>query len=556
MGKMAEIEISIEKMSGKPVLYRDAGSVLSLKSEEFHEKHLCDGIVLNLGEACVYGCEFCYVEASSIWQAPPVLKAHYDKTGTKYKFSDVVIRRKDAIKLLKGQLFDSEDKRKFDDPGDTRVVFSSTTVDVAANMELLAETAEACNLILKNTPWQIRLLSKSNLLHKLMADKMISDDYRDRIIFGFSTGTLDDAVAKAIETGTPLMSKRLKSLYWLQDNGFRTFGMICPSLPQREYDRFSKEICGAIRSDLCEHVWAEVINVRGASLTKTLAALRRAKLIDEAAMLEEVSGPKSKATWEEYARATFEAHAVNVPPEKLRFLQYVAKGTDTWWAPMRERGAVLVGKVAKELNLTTTPAVSFAPLSVADRKYLAIREQIVTSGIRASIAAAQALFEIRYYQEGILWRRSFPTFEAYCRAKWEYGKAHSYRLVECGGFVHDLESQSPKGDSDTWMPRSETHVRPLLALPKDERVSRWKEIVAETPPAELTGRQVSKLAKQYGGGDVVVAKRAPAKESVKSRRAHAVDALRRLESAVEDLSQSEEIKTLLSRVERMIEVSK
>lgn len=558
MGKMnpkAEMQpVSIEKMRGKPVLYRDAITVLSLKSREFQEKHLCDGIVLNLGEACVYGCEFCYVESSSIWQAPPVLKAHNDKAGTEYKFSDVVIRRKDAIQLLKGQLYDSKDKRKFDDPGDTRVVFSSSKVDVAANMELLRETAEACNLILENTHWQIRLLSKSNLLHRLISDNMISDEYRHRIIFGFSTGTLEDSVAKAIETGTPLVSQRLKSLHWLQDREFRTFGMICPSLPQSDYAKFSREICREIRSNLCEHVWAEVINVRGASLTKTLEALRRHKRHDEADMVESVSGPGSSDRWEQYARATFEAHADNVSPEKLRFLQYVAKGAADWWAPMRKCGAVLIGAEAKTLRLTTIPCASVAPLSLADREYLATREQIVTSGIRASIAAAQALFEIHGYENGILWRRSFSTFEAYCRAKWEYGKAHAYRLVECGEFVDELASQSPKGDSDAWMPKSEGHVRPLLALPKEERVIRWKEIVAETPPAELTGRQVTKLTKQHAG-DGVGEKPTPARQSAKSRRSQAVAALRRLEFAVQDLSNAEEIKPLLRRVERMIEES-
>ena len=62
------------------------------------------------------------------------------------------------------------------------------------------------------------------------------------------------------------------------------------------------------------------------------------------------------------------------------------------------------------------------------------------------------------------------------------------------------------------------------------------------------------LARQHGGDGVVVEKPAPAKQSVKSRRAYAVAALRRLELAVRNLSQSAEIKTLLSRVVRMIEV--
>ncbi|MCF7733312.1 MAG: hypothetical protein K9N23_16605 [Akkermansiaceae bacterium] len=92
------------------------------------------------------------------------------------------------------------------------------------------------------------------------------------------------------------------------------------------------------------------------------------------------------------------------------------------------------------------------------------------------------------------------------------------------------------------MPLSETHVRSLLALPKEDRVSCWKEIVADTPPAELTGRQVTKLAKLAklakqrageGGDGGLKEKPAPARESAKSRRARALAALRRLEFSVQ-----------------------
>jgi DNA repair photolyase len=232
------------------------------------------------------------------------------------------------------------------------VVFTSSTVDVAANMELLRETAELCNRILEHTGWQIRLLSKSHLLPKLVADGMIPEQYHHRLIFGFSTGTVDDRVARAIEKGTALVSKRIESLQWLQDNGFRTFGMICPSLPQEDYRRFSEDACEAIRVDRCEHVWAEPINVRGESLLKTLAALKAAGLDVEAKRLAAVSGAGHSKAWEEYARQTFLAHARNIPPQKLRFLQYIDGKTADWWAKQRKHGAVLLGKTAKAMGLT------------------------------------------------------------------------------------------------------------------------------------------------------------------------------------------------------------
>lgn len=339
-------------MNGKPVLHRNAKTVLKLDAEAFAEKLLCGGLILNPGDACAYSCSFCYVETMMMYQAPRILRAHEDKTGESLEFSDVVIRRRNSVELLRGQLLTPSGRRKFPDDQDHRVVFSSSTVDVAANMELLRETAELCNLILEHTGWQLRLLSKSHLLHKLVADGMIPERYHQRLIFGFSTGTVDDRVARAIEKGTAMVSRRIESLHWLQDNGFRTFGMICPSLPQEDYRRFSEEACEAIRVDRCEHVWAEPINVRGDSLVKTLAALKAAGLDEEAERLAAVSGAGHGKAWEEYARQTFLAHTKNIPAEKLRFLQYIDQNTAGWWSGQQKHGAVLLGKTAKELGLT------------------------------------------------------------------------------------------------------------------------------------------------------------------------------------------------------------
>lgn len=340
-------------MNGKPVLHRKAKTVLSLTAEEFAEKLLCDRLILNPGDACAYSCSFCYVSALPLkFLVARLLKEHEEKTGEFLEYPDAVVRRTDPMDVLLGQLLNASGGRKFADDHDNRVVFSSSTVDVAANMDLLRETAGLLNLILEHTAWQVRLLSKSHLLHKLVADGMIPERHHHRLIFGLSTGTMDNRVARAFEHGTALVSKRIESLHWLQDHGFRTYGMICPSLPQEDYRRFSEEACEAIRVDRCEHVWAEPINVRGQSLVKTLAALKAAGLDDEAGRLAAVSGPKHRDAWEEYARLTFLAHAENIQPEKLRFLQYIDEKTADWWSAQRRHGAILLGATAKELGLT------------------------------------------------------------------------------------------------------------------------------------------------------------------------------------------------------------
>lgn len=492
-------------MNGKPILRRAAKTVLTTESLPFQEKLLCDGLVLNLGDACAFSCTFCYVGPNQRYLAPPLIKAHNQENGTNHRFTDVVIRRENSIQLLHDQLLKKNGSRRYPDPEDRRVVYSSTLIDVAANMDLLRETAEACNLILKHTSWHIRLLSKSSLLSKLVSDLLIPEKHHGRLILGFSTGTLDDRIASAIEKGTSLVSKRLKSLHWLQDAGIRTFGMICPSLPQEDYDRFSREACEAIRVDRCEHVWAEIINVRGKSLSSTVDALKLAGLQDEAERLQSVCGKGANERWESYARETFIAHAKLVPAAKLRFLQYVNEDSTEWWAGQRDRGAVSLGKGAMEEDAAPCSAPSFEPavtpkegLTKDEAEYLEQREKIVILGVRASIATAKALFEIHSFGDGRLWKAAHPTFEAYCRARWDLGKSQAYRLIECGKFVAGLESGelnlSPFGDT---LPKNEGQIRPLLSLPEEHRMDCWEGILAEATPADLTAREVKAKVRQF-----------------------------------------------------------
>jgi DNA repair photolyase len=335
------VNVTLErsKMNGKPVLWLEAKTVINFTSG-FGEKLLCDGLTFSTGTSCAYTCEFCYVP--SMMNRTPQIVNMLAAEGL--SFEDVVIRRRNPIEVAKRQIFDSKGRTRF--AGDNRVIYSSPLVDIAANMDLIRETAEMAELILANTCWTIRFLSKSNMLPKLA--EMLKR-YQDRVIYGVSTGTLDNKLAAAFEGGTPLVSKRIESLHWLQDNGYRTYGMVCPSLPMvgAEYADFSKAAAEALRVDRCEHVWAEVMNVRGESLARTVASLTAAGYAKEASLLEHVQTDKD--AWEQYARDTFEAHAAVVPAQKLRFLQYVDKNNLDWWMARKDQGAVLLGKIAQEL---------------------------------------------------------------------------------------------------------------------------------------------------------------------------------------------------------------
>jgi len=325
-------------MNGKPVFAVPALSVLNLDSG-FKHKKLCDGPTFSTGSACAYSCSFCYVE--DLMRKNPHW-AKVKESNPSAQFEDVVIRRTGAVAALRKQLTFADGRPRFEDPNDNRVIYGSPLVDVAANMELARETVEVCKAILELTHWQIRLLSKSTLMPKVaqMLESESRHSPRQRVIYGVSTGTVNDKLAQAFERGTPLVSKRIAALHWLQDNGFRTYGMICPSLPCDDYNAFAEQSAEAIRADRCEHVWGEVLNARGESFTRTLNALKESGHNREAELFARVSSDKPE--WEAYARSTFLAHTKVIGGEKLRFLQYVTAESKPWWAERQNIGAVLL----------------------------------------------------------------------------------------------------------------------------------------------------------------------------------------------------------------------
>ena len=462
------LEIPCETIDERPVSPHKANTVLNMHDVEFLEKLLCDGITFNIGD---------------------------DETGPSIRIEDVLNRRKKVLELLKDQLLNEDGSRRFPDDQDNRVAFS--TVDVAADMEQLRHIAAACNLILDNTGWKIRLLSRNHLLHRLIADEMIPVCHRKRLIFGFSWGTRDDQMEEASRGEFDLKPyhERLRSLHWLQDKYIKTFVMIGPSLPLDNYNAFAARTCEDIRVKKCEHVWVEVINRRGNSLTNTVRALHSRMWMSHAEPRQMIAGPMSPDAWEKYSISFFEDLTHTVPRNKLRYLQVVNKSSVDWWANKRKDGAVLLGTTARKRNLTVT----VSPLTRDERNYLMDRERIVTSAIRGTFAAAKAVFEIHDYNDGRLWKCESSKFEAYCRKRWNFERSHSFRLVKFGRLIAALEreyreSQSPIGDC---MPKNEGQFRPLTDIPEEHCISCWKEIVATTESNGRTYKVIEQKVKQY-----------------------------------------------------------
>ena len=401
-----------EKILGKPVYLVDTHPVNH--DSGFLEKRLCDGPTFTAGTACGYSCQYCYVESQVRLQKPT--KDALKLSGR--PFNEIVIRRDDVLPHLAEDL--TQTKRGKDQLPSAKslippalakkwgikskwlkdrvptykgtewkgkVIYGSPLVDIAATKELALETVEMCDMILRLTDLDIRLLSKSPLLATVVV-KELAERFPDtkngakaRLILGFSTGTLDDGVASAIERPIPLPSARLKALHGLQDAGFRTYGMLCPVLPQRDpaaYKAYAAAAMKAIRAERCEEIWSEVVNFRAGtkeptqdpddqhqrnSFKATLQALNDGGFVDQAALFEKVA--VDPEAWEEYSRAMFEAlleaaperkaarlivgeKVKAAPPKKLWWLHYPRNhaSIDNYWENQQANGVLLLGSHA------------------------------------------------------------------------------------------------------------------------------------------------------------------------------------------------------------------
>lgn len=152
-------------------------------------------------------------------------------------------------------------------------------------------------------------------------------------------------------------------------------------------------------------------------------------------------------------------------------------------------------------ELKTSP---FAPVELADGKvqltrpdkdYLQEREGIIEQGRETFLAVGRALLEIREYKDGVLFKDTYGSFEAYIRERWEFGRSYAYRLMNAAELVDQL---SPRGDSSAEaQPVSEKQIRALTLLenPADRRRA-WKDARKEAGDDDVTSAMISKTVRR------------------------------------------------------------
>ena len=106
-------------------------------------------------------------------------------------------------------------------------------------------------------------------------------------------------------------------------------------------------------------------------------------------------------------------------------------------------------------------------------------EHIVERGKQTFIEVGNALAEIR---DSKLYRQTHKTFELYCREKWDWTKTTANRFIQASETVNNL---TPIGV----IPTSESQIRPLAKLDKDEQYEAWCKAneIADKQDKPVTG---------------------------------------------------------------------
>lgn len=125
-------------------------------------------------------------------------------------------------------------------------------------------------------------------------------------------------------------------------------------------------------------------------------------------------------------------------------------------------------------------------ISAIEKRSLADLERTIAAGINELKKACAALKQIH---DERLYRAEFPSFEAYCAARWNISRSRAYELIGAAGV---LETVSAIADTT---PANEAQVRPLAQLHPDEQGPAWKEAVETAPEGKVTAKHVMRVVK-------------------------------------------------------------
>jgi hypothetical protein len=112
---------------------------------------------------------------------------------------------------------------------------------------------------------------------------------------------------------------------------------------------------------------------------------------------------------------------------------------------------------------------------------LQICEAMLQLASHSFVEAGLALAEIR---DDELFIDDYPSFEAYCRDKWQYSKRHANQMIAAAQVVKCL------GTTSSQQPEHETQVRHLVGLSPQNAQAAWIRAAEKAGRRKITARMV------------------------------------------------------------------
>lgn len=117
-------------------------------------------------------------------------------------------------------------------------------------------------------------------------------------------------------------------------------------------------------------------------------------------------------------------------------------------------------------------------------------EKVIEQGLASFIDVGCSLIAIK--ADAKYRHLGYDTFEDYCRERWNIGSSQRARLMSAATIATELMQSSPIGELPA--PQREAQVRPLAAVPADERADVWAEAVEAAGGDQPTAKQVEHAA--------------------------------------------------------------
>jgi hypothetical protein len=126
-----------------------------------------------------------------------------------------------------------------------------------------------------------------------------------------------------------------------------------------------------------------------------------------------------------------------------------------------------------------------------DKADLERLEGIIHKNLQSFYEVGRALMEIRDKElYKIKNGGEYGTFEAYCRAVWDFTRIRAYQLIESVAVRENLLTQV------NIEPKSEKQIRPLVKLKADQQREAWQRAVDTAPEGKVTASHVYKIVKE------------------------------------------------------------